>query len=78
MMHITYDYNDNYYNVPVNSNIDYNCNLVKSFGKNKIRTHEKNNYIEKKNLGLHRKRINSIVSRKMKRNRQNKQDIFNN
>lgn len=78
MTPIAFDNNDNFYYFPLNNNIDNNCNPVKGFTKKLMRTHQKNNYIEKKNIVLCRKKINTIVSKKMKRNRQNKNDVFNN
>tara|TARA_Y100000739_G_C20603970_1_gene464531 strand:- start:1457 stop:1696 length:240 start_codon:yes stop_codon:yes gene_type:complete len=78
MTPIAFDNNDNQYNFPVNNYIDYNCNLVKNNTKKMMRVHEKNDCIEKKNIVLNRKKINSIVSKKMKRNKQNKQREFMN
>ena len=76
MTPIAFDNYDNHYTFPVNNYIDYNCNLVKDSTKKMMRVHEKNDCIEKKNIVLHRKRINTIVSRKMKRNKLNKQHEF--
>jgi len=77
-MLLTFDNNDNYYHCPIHTNIDYNCNLVKTNHKKITRTHQKSDYIEKRLFLLNKKRINRNVSNKIKRNRINKQnDIIN-